>query len=156
MDKIKRLVTKYGLSEEYAGFIKDKINFYELIVNHGKEIVKQENEKNTVIIKKAGRNVEEVDLNNMSAIDFKNQISLIEFTLMDKKYAIDDPWVIRSIQHFIARTGFVFADKMKRGKQPNPPFLKELAIDLMEKAPQGTDYSKRVWVGSIFAEFLQE
>lgn len=156
MDKTYLLVTKYGLSEKYARFIQDKILFHELAVNHGKHIIKEENEKNINSIKEAGRNVEKVDLNNVRTIDFSNQISLLEFTLSDKKYAIDDPLVIRSIQNFIAHTGFVYADKMKRGKQANPPFLKELAVDLMEKAPQGTAYSKRVWVGSIFAEFLLE
>ena len=156
MNKINRLVENYGLSDEYAGFIQDKILFYELIVNHGKHIVKEENEKNINFIKNAGRIVEKVDLDNVRTVDLTNQISLIEFTLSDKKYAIDDPWVIRSIQNFVAQTGFVYAEKMKRGKQPNPPFLKELAQELMEKAPEGTLYSKRIWVGSIFAEFLQE
>jgi hypothetical protein len=35
-------------------------------------------------------------------------------------------------------------------------YLKELAIELMKKAPEGTDYKKHVWVGDVFFEFLQE
>jgi hypothetical protein len=156
MDKTILLIRKYGFSNEYAEFVKKKILYYEVGVNHGKYVIQKDNKKTIELIKKSSRSSIPLDLNNVRTVNTKNQISLIDFTINDKRYSIDDPWVISSIQHFISQTGFVFTEKMKRGQQTKPTYLKELAIELMEKAPEGTDYKKHVWVGEVFSEFLQE
>ena len=147
---------KYGFDKDYAEFLERWILIHELHLFHGKHILKHDNEKNIEIIKKSRPPGPNPDLDNVRTIDLSNQCSLIEFTIKNEKYSIDDPSVISTIQALIKSTSFVFNKKMKRGKQHNPTILKELAIELIEKAPTGTEYSKRVWVGSIFSEFLPE
>lgn len=158
MDKKQLLIDKYGLPDDLASDVISAIMQHIGAENYEAVYPTKDNLNEIEALKSAFKQyaskVDKVDTNSIIISMQPPKIKKVKFFLDDYKHiTIDDPYFIGLLGKFIEQQDFILSSPRSRGNQPNPPYLKEIAQNLMGYFA-GTDYSKRVKIGEIFAEFL--
>lgn len=159
MDKQKLLMEKYELPSELAKSVVSAVMLHMGTNLHDPSFPKKDNRNDIDTVKRAGKmfaaKTAQIDDSHKVISMASPGIKKVKFWLSDgQQITIDDPNFCGLLGIIINETEFYPKEKRSRGNQPNPPYLNEVAKELMLFF-SGTDYSKRVKIGQIFAEFLQ-
>lgn len=174
MDKIKLLMDEYGLPESVAKEVEEKIHIgrlYDVKLYQWKStpqdvvdkivqsepgfkmipiIYRDDNWRPAIKNKKLQWTQDKVVGYTM---DVAPKIYKVKFIIGAETLTIDDPFLIELLRKCLE--GAKAQPSKSKGNQPKHPALKDLATTLM-KFKSGTPYAKRVFVGQIFALYLDE
>ncbi len=157
MDKIKLLMDKYGLPEDFAKKIAWDFAAVAVSTPEANEAIRPTSkpEANEAVIKKLIDAEPDWHKPAPSTYGIKYHVKQIDFLIGPQTYRIDDLALIEQIRKLIAQASFKYTKKYNKIRSQRPQ-IKKIAEYLIEYSKEPTVYKKRVFAGRIIGEFDRE